>query len=139
MIASRLSGLPMLSSLLNSEKSNGTHIIHQHEPRRTQGVSRRDFQGALSSLAADPDNEPMVNVKEAARITGLAINTIYDKTHRRGIPFYKKGKRIYFRESELLAWIENGRVMTQDEIDAKAISYTNGHPAGGKGKYGRKR
>ncbi len=42
---------------------------------------------ALNSLTADPDNEPMVNIKEAARITGLAINTIYDKTHRREIPF----------------------------------------------------
>ena len=89
-------------------------------------------------MAGSNDNEQMVKIDEAAKIVGLAVNTIYDKTHRREIPFYKKGKRIYFRESELLAWIEKGRMMTQDEIDAKAISYTNGHPAGGKGRYGRK-
>ncbi len=93
---------------------------------------------ALKSRPNHSDQERMVDVAEAAAITGLAVNTIYDKTHRREIPFYKKGKRIYFRESELLAWIEKGRVMTQSEIDAKAISYTNGHPAGGKGKYRQK-
>ncbi len=93
---------------------------------------------ALKSRATHSDQERMIDVAEAAVITGLAVNTIYDKTHRREIPFYKKGKRIYFRESELLAWIGKGRVMTQEEIDAKAISYINGHPAGGKGRYGRK-
>jgi excisionase family DNA binding protein len=80
-------------------------------------------------LANQPDNEQMVTVNEAATITGLAVNTIYDKTHRREIPHYKKGKHLYFRPSELLAWIANGRVMTQGEIDAKAISHVMGHPA----------
>ncbi len=83
---------------------------------------------ALKSMSADPDNERMIDVKEAAAITGLAVNTIYDKTHRREIPHYKKGKRLYIRPSELLAWIANARVMTQDEIDAKAISHVMGHP-----------
>ncbi len=75
---------------------------------------------ALNGLAKDPDKEQMVTIKEAAKITGLAVNTIYDNTHQKAIPHYKKGKRIYFRPLELIAWIGKGKVMTREEIDAKA-------------------
>ena len=85
-------------------------------------------------MTSSSENEPMVKIDEAAKIVGLAVNTIYDKSHRREIPHYKKGKRLYFRPSELLTWIANGRVMTQDEIDAKAISHVMSHPLDSKQK-----
>ena len=95
----------------------------------------------LGAAPQNPDDEPMVTVAEAARITGLAVNTLYDKTYQRAIPHYKRGKRVYFRASELLAWIGGGRVKTQDEIDAAAATHVITHPAnqwqnkkGGKGK-----
>ncbi len=107
------------------------------------GIIREVISEGQSRLAKatgnlNPDDEQMVNIAEAARITGLAVNTIYDKTYHRNIPHYKKGKRIYFRKSELLAWIGKGRMMTQEEIDAKAVSYANGHPARSKCSFGRK-
>ncbi len=92
------------------------------------GIFKEALADGGDGKASDPANEQMVSVAEAAKITGLAVNTIYDKSHRREIPHYKKGKRLYFRPSELLAWIANGRVMTQQEIEAKAISHVMGHP-----------
>ncbi len=68
---------------------------------------------AKGPIFANPEDEPMVGITEAARITGLAVNTLYDKTYQRAIPHYKKGKRVYFRVSELVAWIATGRVATQ--------------------------
>ncbi len=62
------------------------------------------------------------------------MNTIYDKSHRREIPNYKKGKRLYFQPSELLPWIANGRVKTQHKIDTKAISHVMSHPLDSKQK-----
>ncbi len=92
------------------------------------GIFKEALADGGDGKTSDLANEQMVSVSEAAKITGLAVNTLYDKTHRREIPYYKKGKRIYFRPSELLAWIANGRVMTQGEIDAKAISHVMGRP-----------
>ena len=31
------------------------------------------------------------------------------------LPAYKKGKKLYFYENELLAWIENGRRKTSEQ------------------------
>ena len=59
---------------------------------------------STSELNTHPANEPMVDVREASKITGLAVNTLYGKTHHKTIPHYKKGKQIYFRPSELLSW-----------------------------------
>ncbi len=89
---------------------------------------------AKRPIFANPEDEPMVGITEAARITGLAVNTLYDKTHQRAIPHYKKGKRVYFRPSELTAWIGTGRVATQDEIAAKAATHVMTHPLNPWGK-----
>ncbi len=86
-------------------------------------ISEGPSRLAKTTANLNPDDEPMVNIVEAARITGLAVNTIYDKTYHRDIPHYKKGKRVYFRPSELIAWIGSGRVATSDEIEARAITH----------------
>lgn len=71
---------------------------------------------------AAPAIEAVVCVEEAAKLTGLAVNTLYEKTRTREIPHYKKGKRLYFRPSELAAWVSTGRVRTREEIDALAAT-----------------
>ena len=84
----------------------------------------------LGAAAQNADDEAMVTVAEAARITGLAVNTLYEKTHLKAIPHYKKGKRLYFRVSELLAWIAKGRVRTQAETEAIAATHVLNHRQG---------
>jgi hypothetical protein len=44
-------------------------------------------------------------------------------TSRREIPFYKKGKRVYFRKTELLEWIELGKRKTREELKLEAQAY----------------
>ncbi len=67
------------------------------------GIMSED-NNSTSEPNTHPANEPMVGVRGASKITGLAVNTLYEKTHHKTIPHYKKGKRIYFRPSELLSW-----------------------------------
>src|SRR5690606_14996754 len=45
----------------------------------------------------------------AVEITGLARRTLYKKTMRREIPHRRTGGRLYFRRSELEAWLDGGR------------------------------
>jgi excisionase family DNA binding protein len=71
---------------------------------------------------ADPALEQAIGVEEAAKLTGLCVNTLYEKTRLREIPHYKKGKRLYFRPSELAAWIGAGRIRTREETEALAAT-----------------
>lgn len=47
-------------------------------------------------------------------------NTIYGWVSSRKIPFCKKGKTLAFRQSEIDAWLTDGRVQTMNELDAEA-------------------
>lgn len=57
-----------------------------------------------------------LNIQEAAALLNLAVNTIYEKTSERTIPFYKHGKKILFKKSELLAFLETRKVKTIHQI-----------------------
>lgn len=74
--------------------------------------------------------QPIVNSKrvpigidEACHLIGKAKPTIYALVRKRLIPCYKNGKKLYFFEEELLAWIESGRKKTVQEIDQQAKEF----------------
>lgn len=66
--------------------------------------------------------DALIGVEEAGRLLKLSRATIYEKTSQRQLPFYKKGKKIVFKKSELMAWLESGKVTV--EIDADIQSAT---------------
>ena len=55
------------------------------------------------------DKHRIVEIDEACKITRKAKPTIYTLARKGLIPAYKRGKRLYFYEDELLKWIEEGR------------------------------
>ncbi|WP_165824010.1 helix-turn-helix domain-containing protein [Pseudochryseolinea flava] len=93
--------------------------------------SRDEFKSLLKEtlkeiLAEDKisneDQSTLINIQEAAALLNLAVNTIYEKTSEKLIPHYKHGKKIMFKKSELLAWVESRRVPTIHEIRKEAAS-----------------
>ena len=54
-----------------------------------------------------------------------AAATIYKWVRIGQIPYYKTGKKLIFKRSEIEAWINDGRQMTDAEIEAEAIDYIN--------------
>ena len=71
---------------------------------------------ALKSRTNEKPAEEIGGLDMAVKITGLAPRTIYKRTHRREIPHSRVGGRLYFKRSELLEWIENGRRPMASEI-----------------------
>jgi excisionase family DNA binding protein len=67
-------------------------------------------------------NTTLINIQEAAALLNLAVTTLYEKTSEKLIPHYKHGKKIMFKKSELLAWVESRRVKTIHEIRKEAAS-----------------
>lgn len=68
-----------------------------------------------------PNNsDRLLTVTETAEFLSLSVPTIYALVHQSVLPNNKKGKRLYFVESELTTWIKSGRRKTLSEIEIDA-------------------
>jgi excisionase family DNA binding protein len=59
---------------------------------------------------------PFLDISEAADFLKMAKQTLYGLTSNRQIPFIKKGKKVYFNKSEIVAWLNEGKMKTRVEI-----------------------
>jgi excisionase family DNA binding protein len=67
------------------------------------------------------DTLPEIGGMEMAMaITGLKRPTIYGLTSARSLPCFRVGKRLYFKRSELIQWIEAGRKWSGAEMALQA-------------------
>ena len=69
----------------------------------------------------------VLDLDETLLITGLSRGHLYSLTSNRQIPYYKKGRKLYFKKSELEDWMLQDRVMTAAEIDSRAATYVVTH------------
>ena len=67
-------------------------------------------------VAANSEEEKFLNPQEAADFLRDALATLFGRTSKNEIPFYKRGKKLYFKKSELIEWIEAGKCRTMDEL-----------------------
>jgi excisionase family DNA binding protein len=107
------------------EKEVNIHQILREilEPIIDESVSRA-FNKNINELRFEkPINTEVFDIKEAMLYLKLSKGTMYGMTMKREIPHYKVGKRIYFRKEELDAWINKGKVKTQQEISEEADEY----------------
>lgn len=73
------------------------------------------------------EKHQLVGIDDACRIIQKAKPTIYALVRKGLLPSYKKGKKLYFYEDELLTWIENGRKNTSEQnYDQIFTSMQNG-------------
>ena len=71
----------------------------------------------------ETEHTKLMSVKETSELLKISVQTIYGYTAKRLIPFAKKGKRLYFNSKELLAWVQEGKIKTQAEIEQIADEY----------------
>jgi len=62
-----------------------------------------------------PKQSEIMDVKETCRFLSLSFPGIYCLTSNRKIPHYKRGKKLYFKRSELIQWLSEGKKMTVNE------------------------
>lgn len=80
--------------------------------------TKENVQTILQELAkiVKPVKEHLT-VEETVDYLGISKSAVYKITSKREIPFYNPGgKKIYFKKSEVDAWIESGRVAPDSEI-----------------------
>lgn len=71
----------------------------------------------------EPKGEEYLTISQASELLNLAKPTIYTLTCKHEIPFIKKGKKLYFRKSDLIEWLNSGRKLTRSEIEQEANDY----------------
>lgn len=64
----------------------------------------------------------VLTLDEAAMYTGLSKTYLYKLTASRKIPCWKPhGKMLYFKRSELDAWMLQNPVKTEEQLEAEAL------------------
>ena len=63
-----------------------------------------------------------LTIKELSEYLKLTVPTIYGYTSTNRIPHIKRGKRLYFKKSDIDIWIEKGQRKTIDEMVANYFS-----------------
>jgi excisionase family DNA binding protein len=88
---------------------------------------KKALTGSSASLGERPDPaEPeFMDVKSTSQFLNLAVPTIYSLVSRRELTSYKRGKKLYFKKSELQEWIQSGRRRSTSELKIQAISRKN--------------
>ena len=76
----------------------------------------------------------VLNFEDVALLTGLSKSHLYRLTCTHQIPHYKpNGKQLYFDRAEVEAWMKQGKIATDEEVEQRAATYiVTGKQKGGK-------
>lgn len=64
-----------------------------------------------------------LNASECALMLGITEGRVRHLACEKAIPYYKQGKSLYFRKSEIEDWMLKHRVLTKEETEAEAATY----------------
>lgn len=100
-------------------------ILTQLSIQELKDLFKESMREALQERSpAEPAPSALLSFTEATHFLKIAGPTLYGYTSRRKIPFLKKGKKLYFRRSDLEDWLQSGRRKTVEEIAAEAGTFT---------------
>ncbi|MDQ2719405.1 MAG: helix-turn-helix domain-containing protein [Bacteroidota bacterium] len=91
-------------------------IIISIEKEELEDIIYKAVGAALATAAfvrqkekpADID-EFIMKSPELCKYLKMKISTLYQKTHKRQIPFNKQGKTMYFKKDEIDKWLADGK------------------------------
>ena len=70
------------------------------------------------------NQKEVLNMVEASKYLELSVSHLYKLTSAGTIPYYKpNGKKLYFKRTELDAWLLRNRSASRDEIEREAADY----------------
>lgn len=95
------------------------------------GALNEGFEDIRCLLMNTPvaSNRRPINIDRASEITGKAVTTLYRYVGNGMIPSYKRGRKLYFFEDELLDWLKKGKIKEIGErcsdVDKTIIQLTH--------------
>jgi excisionase family DNA binding protein len=90
----------------NDQVKNGNKAFPVLSVSKHPGLKSKFNSSQERSMAMDP----LLTIDELCDVLKVEPATIYQMTYRGKIPHYKIANRLRFRQSEILAWIDEQRV-----------------------------
>lgn len=91
---------------------------------KLESIEQMLLELKVGQAHVNKDNQiELMTIKQVAEYLTLSVPTIYGMVHEAKIPNYKQGKRLYFKKSDIDAWITSGRRRTHSEIEQEALNY----------------
>lgn len=105
----------------------------EYNPFKDLGNRLQRVENLLTQLVRSGEQQPtqeeaeqILTVEQTAQLLHLSKKTIYERVRARTLPFYRDGKRILFKRSELLAYLDTQKVSTLTELNRMAQGALNG-------------
>ena len=89
-------------------------------------ISRVVAEQLKSVRTSDTYENEFLSVDEAASLLKVSKDTIYQKTSKNEIPFYKQFNRLFFKKEEILDYIKQGKTSTVSESNARLKDFLKG-------------
>lgn len=64
-----------------------------------------------------------LNISDCALYTGYAVQTLYSMVCRKEIPYYKRGRSVFFDKGDIEKWMRGMRIASNEEIEERAEAY----------------
>jgi len=101
-------------------------ILTQISIEEFRQIIREEIESALQDFKQNgsfEQVEEILDVDATAKFLGISKGCLYKKTYKMEIPRFKRGKRLYFKRSELIEWISEGKLKTMKDIEMEAANY----------------
>jgi excisionase family DNA binding protein len=63
-----------------------------------------------------------MDIEEASKFLKLKKSTLYQMVFKREIPFYKRTKKLLFKKSELVEWVDRNKILSTQEINDNRLN-----------------
>jgi len=72
---------------------------------------------------SQPETDQLLTVQGAAEFLSLSVPTVYGLISKGELPVMKRSKRCYFSKKDLMAYLRQGRKITNRETEQVANDY----------------
>ena len=109
----------------NNQKPTFEQLPELFNDLRNQFAELKDQVISYCKTTQITENQdiPNMDVQAAADFLSLTVPTIYSKVSKGELPSMKRGNRLYFSRKDLIAYLQEGRRLTNTEINALADDY----------------
>jgi excisionase family DNA binding protein len=85
-------------------------------PEELGNLIQLNVRKALDEQVPKQEQDKIFTIQEASVFLNLARQTLYGFTSKNEIPFIKRGKKLYFRKTDLEKWLLEGKRKSNSEI-----------------------
>ena len=93
------------------------HLLHEVADIKNYLLNQAATPAETKQLAPDGD---FLTVSDVSQMLKISKGAVYNMTSTRQIPFFKKGRRVYFDKKEIDEWIRQDRRKTIKQLQVEA-------------------